>query len=194
MKLYFAYGANTNVASMAGRCPNAKALARVTIPDHKLVFRGVADVVEQEGAKVRGVMWRITAECERSLDMFEGYPRLYVKKYVTVRWQKRDHQMMLYVMRADSSQSPPPLHYEQCLREGYADFGVSAKQIDAAIREAQEWQREARKLRLPVRSAGGSQWRGRVQGPRDFDAAAARAANDDVDDGFWPDNLPWWRR
>lgn len=75
--LYFAYGANTNAGSMARRCPAARAVATCTIPDHALVFRGVADVVVRKGFTVRGVMWEITEECERALDAFEGFPRLY---------------------------------------------------------------------------------------------------------------------
>ena len=200
MKLYFAYGANTNVASMAGRCPDAKALALVTIPDHKLVFRGVADVVEHDNAKVRGVMWAITERCERSLDAFEGYPRLYVKKYITVRWQGRDQALMLYVMNGRDSQSPPPPYYEQCLREGYTEFGISHRQIDAAIRDAKRAEEQDRKLRRPVVVAGGSQWRSRmVAGSRWRDDEVVQARDDfapqqEPDDGFWPDNLPWWRR
>lgn len=179
MTLYFAYGANTNVGSMAGRCPAAVPLATCVIPDHKLVFRGVADVVECDGAKVRGVMWRITRQCELALDRFEGYPTLYVKKYVGVEWKGKEHDLMLYVMRDRDTLAEPSGWYEACLREGYADFGVSAKQIDRAIREAQEW---AARSKVPPKVRGGKQWRGPL------------AEQQDADDGFWQGGIAPWRR
>ena len=44
MALYLAYGMNTNIDQMASRCPGSVSIGRVDIPDHRLVFRGVADI------------------------------------------------------------------------------------------------------------------------------------------------------
>jgi hypothetical protein len=43
--LYLAYGMNTNIDQMASRCPGSVSVGRVDIPDHRLVFRGVAETV-----------------------------------------------------------------------------------------------------------------------------------------------------
>ena len=40
---YLAYGMNTNRDAMAARCPNAKPMGGFYLPNHRLIFRGVAD-------------------------------------------------------------------------------------------------------------------------------------------------------
>ena len=69
---YFAYGSNLNVAQMAQRCPGAKLLGRIKLPGWKLVFRGVADAIQEPGAFCYGGVWRITPEDEAALDTYEG--------------------------------------------------------------------------------------------------------------------------
>jgi hypothetical protein len=44
--LYFAYGSNLNIAGMAQRCPAAKPVSRFLLPNARLVFRGVADCID----------------------------------------------------------------------------------------------------------------------------------------------------
>lgn len=145
MKLYLAYGANTNLRSMRTRCPAARYVCNITLNHHTLVFRGVADVVPKRGARVHCALWLLTDACEKALDQFEGFPHLYVKKYVTLHLDGRRHRVMLYVMRNPDSrgQSLPSRSYEDCLRNGYHDCGISTRQIDAAMSRAAEY--EARK-------------------------------------------------
>lgn len=138
MKLYLAYGANTNFSSMDLRCPAAKYVCNLDLKDHQLVFRGVADVVPLKGKKVECALWTITEECERSLDTFEGFPTFYVKKYVRVWLKGRWVRIMFYLMRKQErrAQSPAYSGYEQTLRQGYADCGMSVAQIDDALKRA----------------------------------------------------------
>ena len=84
-KTYLAYGSNMNMDQMAMRCPNAKVLGTGTLHNWELTFRGtrregVATIEPKEGAKVGVLLWSITAECERSLDRYEGFPHCIVKK------------------------------------------------------------------------------------------------------------------
>jgi gamma-glutamylcyclotransferase (GGCT)/AIG2-like uncharacterized protein YtfP len=83
--LYYAYGANTNIKNMEYRCPNATLVGNLVLPDWKLVFRGVADIERSPDRKVLGILWDITEDCERALDIFEGYPNLYRKEYFDVK-------------------------------------------------------------------------------------------------------------
>lgn len=93
-KLYFAYGSNINLSQMSYRCPAAEVVGPVVLEDHQLLFRGnyrgngVATIAPCEGQNVQGLLWRITPECEKSLDVYEAFPRLYDKQPVTV--QDRD--------------------------------------------------------------------------------------------------------
>jgi gamma-glutamylcyclotransferase (GGCT)/AIG2-like uncharacterized protein YtfP len=133
---YFAYGANTNMNGMDARCPAATPLGVVTLRDYRLVFRGVADIVEHKGATVRGALWQITKECEEALDRFEGFPHLYVKIHFMTKWEGKLIRVMAYVMKTRDWECPPHDSYEDCLRHGYKDFGLPVKQLDAAVQAA----------------------------------------------------------
>jgi hypothetical protein len=133
--LYFAYGANTNLASMDSRCPDADPVGKMMLEDHCLKFRGVADVVRAPGRTVFGALWWITPRCERSLDAFEGFPSFYTKQYGKVVLDGVERIVMFYVMAKDGPASPPYSGYERTLREGYEEFGLPQEQIDLAIEE-----------------------------------------------------------
>lgn len=141
MKLYLAYGANTNFANMKSRCPAAKYICNITLHHHRLAFRGVADVVPQRGAKTVCALWLITPECEASLDVAEGFPYTYVKRYVTLHLRDKRHRVMFYVMSRQSSRGEfvPPEAYEECLRTGYSECGMNERQIENAIERAKRW-------------------------------------------------------
>ena len=85
--LYFAYGSNINLDQMAYRCPDASVVGPVTLENYELLFRrgGFSTIAPKEGETVTGLLWSITPGCERSLDRYEGYPRFYDKRMVTVR-------------------------------------------------------------------------------------------------------------
>lgn len=84
-KFYFAYGSNINLGQMERRCPDATVVEPVVLQDYELLFRGnrsgcgVATIEPKVGSQVYGLLWRITDRCEKSLDIYEGYPHLYKK-------------------------------------------------------------------------------------------------------------------
>ena len=103
--MYFAYGSNINLDQMAYRCPAAQVVGPVVLEGYELLFRGnasgngVATIKPKEGQQVHGLLWRITPGCERSLDLYEGYPHLYEKGAVAVRDNAgRQLTVMAYVM------------------------------------------------------------------------------------------------
>lgn len=138
LRLMFAYGANTNTQSMDWRCPKAVDLGAATLPGFSFEFRVHADVVEREGARVRGVLWAITPECEASLDSFEGFPTYYVKREVRVWWRGAHVPAFVYVMaeHVERGLTYPSRGYERTLRAGYAEHGIEAAQIDKALARA----------------------------------------------------------
>ena len=84
-KIYIAYGSNINTEQMSHRCPDARVIGTSVVPDHKLVFRGhtegaVATIEPEEGSSVPVLVWKISKRDEAHLDVYEGFPRLYVKK------------------------------------------------------------------------------------------------------------------
>ena len=101
--MYFAYGSNINLVQMAYRCPAAQVVGPVVLEGYELLFRGnasgngVATIKPKEGQQVHGLLWRITPGCERSLDLYEGYPHLYEKESVAVRDTSLNRTMMLSI-------------------------------------------------------------------------------------------------
>ena len=128
--LYLAYGMNTNIDQMASRCPGSISIGRVDIPDYRLVFRGVADIEPCPGNVLQTVMWDITPDCELALDMLEGYPTFYTKKYLNVDINGKMYEAMIYQMVGDRlDYSHPGMYYQQMLEEGYQDHGLDLNQI-----------------------------------------------------------------
>jgi hypothetical protein len=134
--LYFAYGSNLNREAMALRCPAAKPLGPLTLRDSRLVFRGVADCIYEEGSECPGAVWKLTPACEASLDRYEGVSGgFYRKEYVTITGVEGEDQMLLYVMNSTGI-FPPSEGYYQTIRQGYRDFGLPLKQLRDAVKAA----------------------------------------------------------
>ncbi|HOH89358.1 MAG TPA: gamma-glutamylcyclotransferase [Bacillota bacterium] len=142
MKIYAAYGSNMNIKQMKMRCPKAKLLGTGTIEGYRLTFRGsgrgVADIEKFEGRTVPVVLWKITNRCEESLDIYEGYPRLYVKRNVEIVNSKSEKiQAFVYVMADEYTDSPalPSISYLDSIRQGYMDNGIDTDVLRKAMRE-----------------------------------------------------------
>ena len=79
--LYFAYGSNLDKDQMVDRCESAKYIGNACLKGYRLDFtrfsdtRGcaVADVVEEDGSEVWGVIYEISEEDCNELDECEGY-------------------------------------------------------------------------------------------------------------------------
>lgn len=132
-KLYLAYGSNMNKAQMARRCPKARPLRAIVVDDARLVFRGVADIEYCKGANVPVVLWEITAECERSLDKYEGVAGgVYEKKTIPL---DNGEQALTYVMCSNGI-APPTREYYERIKQGYADFGIDPEALDVALKHS----------------------------------------------------------
>ena len=165
--LYFAYGSNINLGQMEYRCPDASVVGPVALENYELLFRrgGFATIMPCEGGKVHGLLWSITPECERSLDRYEGYPRFYDKRMVTVRdGEGRSLSVMAYIMdeRFREPMLPTTTYYNGIL-EGYRQNGLPVtalkKAWDHAMQEVhQETERindaAGQQLRPPKRRNG----------------------------------------
>jgi len=144
--LYFAYGSNLNVRQMAHRCPDAVKVGRLILPDARLVFRGVADVIPSPGDRASGGLWEVTPACERALDRYEGCARdgsdagLYRREFfrVLIRGEARD--VLIYRMNSDDI-FPPGAGYLDAIREGFRDFGLDQTPLRAAVEHARKAQR-----------------------------------------------------
>ena len=144
--LYFAYGSNINLGQMDLRCPDACVVGPVALENYELLFRrgGFATIAPKEGGKVHGLLWSLSPECERSLDRYEGYPRFYDKRMVTVRdGLGRLLSAMVYIMdeRFREPKLPTDSYYNGIL-EGYRQNGLPVTALkqawDHAVREVHQ--------------------------------------------------------
>jgi gamma-glutamylcyclotransferase (GGCT)/AIG2-like uncharacterized protein YtfP len=132
-QLYFAYGMNTNIEGMARRCPAAVSHGHARLIDHVFRFSGPADVVKHRGSFVDGVLWTITDDCLKALDMLEGFPHYYNRRFKEVWFSGRIVKACVYYMQPGHVDAAPSNGYFDMVLEGYTDHGVPTEQLYNAL-------------------------------------------------------------
>lgn len=137
-KIYAAYGSNMNILQMRNRCPAAEKICTGILKDYQLEFRGggVATIIPEKGSEVPIVLWYITRGCEKLLDIYEGFPRLYVKDNIQVESEIGSVTAMAYVMANDYSKfiSKPGLSYYNIIKEGYLQNHIDLDPLENALK------------------------------------------------------------
>ncbi len=142
-RFYFAYGSNMDLSQMDFRCPAAKVAETVRLEGYRLAFcgrdpaGGVATILKEEGSHVDGVLWKITRECEESLDFYEGYPRFYGKETIRVKDQKgMETESMAYVMNPPMRDCPavPAKIYLDGIIKGRRQNGIPEEPVREAVK------------------------------------------------------------
>jgi gamma-glutamylcyclotransferase (GGCT)/AIG2-like uncharacterized protein YtfP len=118
--LYFAYGANMHPENMSWRCPRAQARGAFVLENWQLRLYSHATIEPCQGARVGGVLWQITPDCEQALDIFEGYPSYYTKR----TWIQNDIQFFFYEMTDPKSGRPSP-GYVYDIEQSHAFWGIN---------------------------------------------------------------------
>jgi len=141
-KIYAAYGSNMNIEQMTLRCPNAEVIGIGTIKNYRLTFRGkgrgVANIEKQSSRTVPVVLWKITDRCERALDIYEGYPKLYVKRNIEVINEKGEEvKAFVYVMAKEYEDMPakPTSYYLDIIWNGYIENKIPIKILRETLAE-----------------------------------------------------------
>lgn len=145
-RYYIAYGSNLNVRQMRMRCPSARIIGTSVLKDYELLFKGsktgsYLTVEKESGVSVPVAVWEVTAEDEKALDRYEGFPTFYYKKELNlpikgIRTGKiRKRSVFVYIMHEDRHIGVPSVSYMQTCLQGYNDFGFERKVlIDAYIK------------------------------------------------------------
>lgn len=143
MRHYLAYGSNLSVEQMACRCPDAKVVGTAVIEGWRLRYRYHATIEPDPNASVPVLVWEVSDEDERELDLYEGFPRYYVKRDFTVRVTALDGgdlgelEAMAYLMAEGRSEIHPPAEdYHAVLEEGYAMLLFDRGGLDRALEES----------------------------------------------------------
>lgn len=130
--LYFAYGANMNIESMAFRCPAARPVQTLCLRDWRLRFYSHATIEPCRGAEVPGVLWQITPECELALDIFEGHPVYYTK----TTWQQDGQEFFFYEMQYPQGRSSQG--YIKDIARSYGVWRLPQDHLHLALQEHDE--------------------------------------------------------
>ena len=120
--LYFAFGSNLNRKQIKRRCKNSRFISRHILKNYQLVFRGkygAADVQRKKGSSVLGAIHDISKADEKKLDVYEEFPKHYIKKYFKIWGEKA----MFYYMPSKTKQTEPSRRYLNLIIQGYEDCG-----------------------------------------------------------------------
>mgnify|MGYP001109863994 FL=1 len=141
-KYYIAYGSNLNIRQMRFRCPGAKPIGISAIPDYELLFKGsktgaYLTIEPKDGGLVPVAVWEVTADDEKHLDIYEGYPNFYYKKEVRLpirlaNGKTKKVTAFVYIMHEERELGCPSLAYIRTCKEGYRNFGFDQKYLETA--------------------------------------------------------------
>lgn len=134
---YVAYGSNMNLKQMNHRCPNSKVVCNGVLIGWKLVFNIHADIIYtgNKEDKVPVVLWDIHKRDWKSLDMYEGFPKYYIKKNINVVLESEESvEAVVYVM-ADNRKgiALPNKYYFDVILTGYKENGINTETLYAAL-------------------------------------------------------------
>ena len=124
--LVFAYGSNLDFEQMRSRCPSARMAFQATLRQYRLGFTreskkrgcGVAGLVRAASQVVWGVVYEISGEDLKTLDMHEGFDpsrtkNSYLRRVAPVERAGNPHDLVDVFVYFDIPQpSPPPPNAE----------------------------------------------------------------------------------
>jgi len=133
---YFAYGLLTDPRIMRG----AELIGRGELKNHRLEFRGFANVTESPGDTVYGALWQLPDGFLSHLDQIEGYPEMYDRRTVPVLCDGKKYTAEVYKMTPHyqeyfDTRREPKLDYLSRLARGYIHVGVPNQQLHQAVQE-----------------------------------------------------------
>lgn len=141
-KYYIAYGSNLSVEQMAVRCPDARVVGNAVLYGWQLLFRGCATIEPNPARNTPVLVWEISERDERNLDRYEGFPRFYYKKDLTVEvfplggGETVALTAMVYIMTEGHRLSEPYPDYYKVLEGGYRDFHFPIHVLEQALADS----------------------------------------------------------
>lgn len=153
-RYYFAYGSNLSVFQMKYHCPSAQVVGSTILSGYRLSFNGVKPnrgyltVEKCDGSVVPIGIYTISEQDESRLDVYEGYPTLYKKEYLTLPFNDTEITGLIYIMRPIFPNNVPANNYYFICIDGYNNFNFDRELLQAALNRAKEEQ-EKRLSKIP---------------------------------------------
>jgi len=135
-RFYVGYGSNHNVLQMQARCATAMPVVGGVLPDKRLVFAGVLTVEPCKGRSTPVSIWHVEPGDIAALDRYEGYPRLYGKRYAHATVDGERVATFYYVLNDPYTEHPPSPFYYATVEEGFNEWGFDQEVLRTARAEA----------------------------------------------------------
>ncbi len=140
---YFAYGSNMNQQQMQQRCPASRFTRKARLEGFRFVYDGysrtregaVANILESHapGAMVWGGLFEITGDDLAALDRYEGYPRSYQRRIITVRDKQGTAYETIIYYRTGKDLGRPSEHYRAIVIEGAEQCQLPGSYVASAL-------------------------------------------------------------
>jgi len=139
-KYYIAYGSNLSVKQMAHRCPDARVAGQAVLEDWELLFKGCATIEPNKEKNTPVLVWEISEEDEKRLDVYEGYPHYYRKEDLTVEVisegaEPKTVTAMVYIMENDFGHTCPAINYYGVLHDSYRALHFPMHVLEGALKK-----------------------------------------------------------
>lgn len=138
---YIAYGSNINLEQMAFRCPHSKVIGTSVLTGWKLYFDYHANIehTKNKNDETPILLWDIAAEDWKRLDMYEGFPKYYIKKNIETEFNGEKIKAVVYLMNKKKHIKAPSMDYLTCIYAGYRDNNINTKPLLKAYVESLDY-------------------------------------------------------
>ena len=144
---YFAYDANLDKKNIVKRIGDYKEARRAMLKDYKITFNsfhpgwggGVADIVEEKGDTVYGVVYRISCEQVKKLDKFMGVPDFYKKIKVKVETDRGEIEAFTYTTAKKRKFVAPTSSYVSHILKGLKQHGWNTNIVESVKRKFEDF-------------------------------------------------------
>ena len=146
---YFAYGSNLDLPQMKRRCPSSKLISKGSLSGYRLTFNtfssgwggGVADVIQDQGSKVWGLVFELSGTDLERLDRYEGYHKDWTSLYE--RWKTvidtpngQVSDVWVYTVVEKQKFVKPTLEYLQIIKDAAVKWNFPKAYLTLAYLDA----------------------------------------------------------
>lgn len=135
-KFYFAYGSNLWQQQMQNRCPGSQNIGMGVLKGFRWIIstRGYANIIESSSDEVHGVIYKISAPDEDSLDVCEGvHLGCYTKETIRVVSIDQTVECLVYIDPI-TDEGNPKAEYVERINKGISDTNLPADYVHTHIR------------------------------------------------------------
>lgn len=152
---YFGYGSNLWLHQMSLRCPSSNYVGIARLESYRWIIndRGYANIVQTTNASdvVYGLVYTLTEDDEKRLDVNEGVPYAYTKETVPINFwplalgekvdfiqNSQKQKLLIYIDRERLEDDKPKAEYVHRINMGVQDavrVGMPQTYVDNVIRK-----------------------------------------------------------